>query len=60
MKLYVWITRDKYQLPRYVATNAQEMARVSGYKASTIYKQVSKGSEKFVDNPCFIAVEVDG
>lgn len=57
--MYIWITRDEYQLPLFVSEQPQELARVSGYKVSTIYRQISKGSEKYIKNPCFVAVEVD-
>lgn len=58
MKIYVWVSKDKYQLPLYVATSIKEMANVSGYTEGSIHTIISKGRRKKIENPSFICVEV--
>ena len=59
MKLYVWITQDRLQLPLYVSEHVEDMSRVSGYKAGSIYTIVSKARRGLLERPAFIKVEVD-
>ena len=59
MKLYLWITKDKYQLPLFVSDRATEVAKVSGVKVGSIYTITSKARRGLLKNPPFICVEVD-
>lgn len=42
MKLYVWRTRDEYELPLFVTDSLKELSKVSGRSESTILSLISK------------------
>lgn len=42
MKLYMWVSKDKYQLPLFVSEKVEEVARVSGRNINTVYSSISK------------------
>lgn len=37
---YIKVTQDKYELPLYVAGNAQELAEYEGVSTNTIYSSI--------------------
>lgn len=59
MKLYLWITQDKYQLPLAVSEHAEEVAKASGCKRDSVYSICSKAKRGKLERPRFIIVEVD-
>lgn len=59
MKLYMWVTKDKYQLPLCVSDKVEEIARISGRNINTVYSSVSKQKYGVVKNSQFVCVEVD-
>ena len=59
MRLYMWVSKDKYQLPLFVSEKVEEVARVSGRNIFTIYSSISKHKYGVVKNSQFLCVEVD-
>lgn len=49
MKLYLMVTKDKYELPTGVYDSIEEMAEKNGLKVSTIHTQLSKYKHKTVN-----------
>ena len=45
MKLYICITRDKYELPVAVAESARELAEMRGVQSSTVLSSISHEKE---------------
>ncbi len=43
MKLYMKVTKDKYELPLAVADSAKELAAMVGTKENTVNSCISKG-----------------
>ena len=48
MKVYMEVTRDKYELPVAVANNVEELARIVGVKKSTIKSDISHKRGRFI------------
>lgn len=44
--LYIKVTNDRYELPMAVAESGQELARLCGVTANTIYSQMSHAKAK--------------
>ena len=59
MRLYMWVSNDKYQLPLFVSEKVEEVARVSGRNINTVYSSISKQRYGVVKNSQFLCVEVD-
>lgn len=59
MRLYMWVSKDKYQLPLFVSEKVEEVARVSGRNINTVYSSISKQRYGVVKNSQFLCVEVD-
>ena len=59
MRLYMWVSKDKYQLPLFVSEKVEEVARVSGRNINTVYSSISKQKYGVVNNSQFLCVEVD-
>ena len=49
MKLYMMVTKDKYELPLGVYDSIEEMAEKQGLKKSTIVTQLSRYKNKRVN-----------
>lgn len=45
MKLYICVTRDKYELPVAVAESARELAEMRGVQSSTVLSSISHEKE---------------
>lgn len=59
MKLYLQVTKDKYELPLAVAETGAELARMIGVNANTIHSTICK-TNQVGDRRCsYVAVEVD-
>ena len=52
MRLYMWVSKDKYQLPLFVSEKVEEVARVSGRNINTVYSSISTGI------PCRVAKDL--
>lgn len=59
MRLYLWVTKDKYELPLYVADKAVELAKVSGYSIESVYGLLSRYRLGKIKQSPFICVEVE-
>lgn len=57
-KVYMEITRDKYELPIAVASNAEELARICGTTKNAIMSSISKGNIGFI-RPRYIRVQIE-
>lgn len=58
MKLYMMVTKDKYELPLCVAGSTEEMARMVGTTKNSIASAISHAKQK--DKWCkYVIVEVD-
>lgn len=55
-QLYLWVTKDKYQLPIAVCDTAEELAKVVGITARGIYSAVSLKWK----NSAYVKVEYSG
>ena len=42
-KLYLFTTRDEYELPIFVADSAKEMSEMTGFTIGSVYKCISAG-----------------
>ena len=58
MKLYLEITRDKYQLPLAVAESPTELARMCGTTPKTIWQGIYNAKRFGTKRPRYIVVEV--
>lgn len=59
---YVYMLIDnhsKYKLPIYVAETADELARVAGVKAQTIYACISRSQKTNDQNPRYIKIVLE-
>lgn len=52
-KLYMILTKDKYELPRFVADSVPELSRMSGKTVSAIRSGISRGCKGYA------AVEIE-
>ena len=59
MRLYMWVSKDKYQLPLFVSEKVEEVTRVSGRNINTVYSSISKQRYGVIKNSQFLCVEVD-
>lgn len=47
-KLYMAVTKDKYELPYAIADGPKELAEITGERAATIRSYISTGQKGFV------------
>ena len=59
MKLYMRVTRDKYELPEAVADSVKELADMLGVKDSMIHSILSKCKAGRISHSVYKVVEVD-
>ena len=59
MKLYLKVSKDKYELPQAVAGSLQELARMCGMNPKSVSNQYYNGRCGRLKQPRFISVEVD-
>lgn len=55
--IYMAVTADKYELPLAVATNAEELSRMTGYNIKTIDSSISKRRNGKIRGMKFVKVE---
>ena len=55
--LYMAVTADKYEIPLAVATNAEELSRMTGYSRTTIVSSISKRLNGKIRGIKFVKVE---
>ncbi len=48
MTIYMWISKDKYELPLAVADTAQELADIVGTTKNTVLSSISRGYRTYV------------
>lgn len=58
MKIYIEVTRDKYELPLRIADSVQELARLSGTSENNIYSQISHYEHGAQKSARFYKIEV--
>ena len=58
MKLYLLVTRDKYELPLYVADTAEELAQYCGVDRTTVLSMVSRSRRGRNHRSRYICVEI--
>ena len=46
--VYMKVSKDRFQLPEYIADSLQELSEMTGYKYGTIASQISKKSKVFI------------
>lgn len=59
MKLYLCVTRDKYELPVAVADSPKELAEMRGVSNTTILSAISHVKSGFTGNSIYKLVEVE-
>lgn len=59
MKLYLAITRDKYELPLAVADSPNELARMCGVKPNNVSSAISNWKSGKRRRSCFICVDIE-
>ena len=59
MKLYLQVTRDKYELPLAIADSPAELARITGAKPATVASTLSHYRHGRYTRTQFVEVEID-
>lgn len=58
MKLYLMVTDDKYELPIAVATNVNELSRMSGKSVNTIRSAISHKKAGRIKRSMFCEIKI--
>jgi len=59
MYLWLWVTKDKYQLPIAVACSSRELAMITGRNLNTIQSSVSRWESGKLKKSSYVRVWVD-
>lgn len=59
MKVYIQVTRDKYELPVAVADSPSELARMTGANRNTVNSTLALFRKGKYKNPKYREVEID-
>ena len=59
MKIYMKVTRDKYQLPIAVADSPKELGKMCGCSANSVSSAISRLKSGQLHRPRFVCVDVD-
>jgi hypothetical protein len=59
MKIYMWITKDRFELPIAVADSVPELAKIAGKTVPQVETAISHWAHGKIAHPSFIRVEVE-
>lgn len=59
MTLYLWVSKDEFELPLYVSDSLSELATVTNTRKNTISSIICKHKKGIIKKTRFVAVEVD-
>ena len=59
MKVYMEITKDKYELPIAVANSADELAKICRTTRNSILSSISKANIGAIKKPRYIRVKIE-
>lgn len=60
MKVYMQVTKDKYELPLVIADSPSELARMTGRGKNNVLSTIAHGKTGKIKKPSFISVEIEG